>query len=194
MAKLFVGNFPFSVDDEKLKEFFGKVGTVVSAKVMTEGDSGRSRGFGFVEMEGSEDAERAIKELNGTQWDGRQIKVSEDRGKQQKDGNSEQGGGYQKRSYDRNNNDSDRNSAPMGHFRAQPFDISVKRRKKADPFIEDPNLVIDYKDAKLLRRFVSERGKIMPRRMTGLTAYNQRQVARAIKRAQHLALMSPTEG
>ncbi|MCB0358551.1 MAG: 30S ribosomal protein S18 [Bdellovibrionales bacterium] len=82
----------------------------------------------------------------------------------------------------------------MGHFRAQPFDLNFRRRKKLDPFVEDEKLQLDYKDVKLLKRFISERGKILPRRMTGLNAYHQRQVARAVKRAQHLALLSPSEG
>ena len=185
MTKLFVGNFPFSVDDQKLKDFFAKVGTVVSAKVMTEGEGGRSRGFGFVEMSTPEEAQRAISELNGVAWDGRQIKVSEDRGRKSGGG----GGERESRSHDR---DGDSKPSPMGHFRAQPFDSSVRRRKKVDPFEEDTNLAIDYKDVKLLRRFISERGKILPRRMTGLTSYNQRQVAKAIKRAQQIALLSPS--
>lgn len=180
MTKLFVGNFPFSVDDEKLREFFSRAGNVVSAKVMTEGEGGRSRGFGFVEMSSEEDARKAISELNSTQWDGRQIKVSEDRGRQRSDRQEGSSGGQQ--------------SAPMGHFRAQPFEVSSRRRKKVDPFIEDDNLVVDYKDVRLLKRFVSERGKILPRRMTGLNSYNQRQVARAIRRAQQVALLSPSEG
>lgn len=192
MAKIFVGNFPFSVNEEKLREFFGRIGTVVSAKVMTEGEGGRSRGFGFVEFSSAEEASRAIAELNGTLWEGRQIKVSEDRGHRPRrdDGDGERperggysggGGGYGER------------SAPMGYFRAQPLDIGTRRKRKGDPFVEDESLQIDYKDAKLLKRFVSERGKILPRRMTGLTAHNQRQIARAIKRAQHLALLAPVQ-
>jgi ribosomal protein S18 len=193
MAKIFVGNFPFSVNDEKLREFFGRIGTVISGKVMTEGEGGRSRGFGFVEFSTAEEAQRAISELNGTLWEGRQIKVSEDRGQRPRrpdgdgDGHHHGGdrpfGGYGERS-----------SQPMGYFRAQPLDLGTRRKKKADPFLEDPTLQLDYKDARLLKRFVSERGKILPRRMTGLTAHNQRQVARAIKRAQHLAIMSPVQG
>ncbi len=186
MTKLFVGNFPFSVDDQKLKDYFAKVGTVVSAKVMTEGEGGRSRGFGFVEMSTPEEAQRAISELNGVAWDGRQIKVSEDRGRK-----SSSSSDRESRGSDR---DGDSKPSPMGHFRAQPFDSSFRRRKKVDPFEEDENLSIDFKDVKLLRRFISERGKILPRRMTGLTSYNQRQVARAIKRAQQVALLSPSNG
>ncbi|MFN8388930.1 MAG: 30S ribosomal protein S18 [Bdellovibrionota bacterium] len=82
----------------------------------------------------------------------------------------------------------------MGYFKAQPLELGFRRKKKIDPFMEDTSLVIDYKDAKLLSRFVSERGRILPRRMTGLTAHNQRQVTRAIKRAQHIAIMPYTRG
>lgn len=189
MAKVFVGNFPFSVTDDKLREFFARVGNVVSAKVMTEGDGGRSRGFGFVEFSTAEEAAAAISELNGVLWEGRQIKVSEDRGMRRR----EDGPRPDRPAFRRSGGDRDeRQSRDGGYFRAQPLDTGARRKRKLDPFVEDPNLAIDYKDAKLLRRFVSERGKILPRRMTGLTAHNQRQVARAIRRAQHLALISPT--
>ena len=181
MTKVFVGNFSFAVEGEKLKDFFSKVGTVVSAKVMTEGQGGRSRGFGFVEFASDEEARKAIDELNGAVWDGRVIKVSEDRGTrrdQQQQAPSHYEGGEQRQS-----------SSPMGYFRAQPLDLGLKRRRRVDPFIEDPTLQIDYKNAKLLRRFMSERGRILPRRMTGLTAANQRKLTRAIHRAQQLALL-----
>ena len=82
----------------------------------------------------------------------------------------------------------------MGYFRAQPLDLGYRRKRKVDPFIEDKTLVIDYKDSKLLSRFVSERGRILPRRMTGLTAHHQRMITRAIKRAQHIAILPITRG
>lgn len=102
--------------------------------------------------------------------------------------------GYGARSSFRGGSDrnSDRNggaAARGGYFRAQPLELTLRRKKKADPFTEDPSQVIDYKDAKLLARFTSERGKILPRRMTGLDSANQRQIKRALKRAQHLGLM-----
>ena len=180
MTKVFVGNFSFNVDNDKLKEYFGKVGEVLSAKVMTEGQGGRSRGFGFVEYANAEDAKQAIEELNGSVWDGRVIKVSEDRGTR-RDANAQA---------PTSEIEVPRiQSGPMGYFRAQPLDLGVKKRRKQDPFIEDKTLVIDYKNPKLLRRFMSERGRILPRRMTGLTATNQRLVTRAIRRAQQLALL-----
>jgi len=76
-TKLFVGSLPWSVSDDKLKEIFEAHGTVVSAKVITDRDTNRSRGFGFVEMESSSDATNAIKALNETEVDGRNIVVNE---------------------------------------------------------------------------------------------------------------------
>ena len=76
-TKLFVGSLPWSVNDEELKETFEKHGTVVSAKVITDRDTRRSRGFGFVEMESSSDADNAIKALNDSELNGRNIVVNE---------------------------------------------------------------------------------------------------------------------
>ncbi len=76
-TKLFVGSLPWSVSDDKLKELFEAHGTVVSAKVITDRDTNRSRGFGFVEMENPSDATNAIKALNETEVDGRNIVVNE---------------------------------------------------------------------------------------------------------------------
>ncbi len=76
-TKLFVGSLPWSVNDEKLKETFEQHGTVLSAKIITDRDTQRSRGFGFVEMENSTDASKAIKALNDSEIDGRNIVVNE---------------------------------------------------------------------------------------------------------------------
>lgn len=76
-TKLFVGSLPWSVSDEKLKQTFEKHGTVLSAKIITDRETSRSRGFGFVEMESSSDASNAINALNETQMDGRNIVVNE---------------------------------------------------------------------------------------------------------------------
>lgn len=76
-TKLFVGSLPWSVSDEKLKATFEKHGTVLSAKIITDRETSRSRGFGFVEMENSSDASNAIKALNETEIDGRSIVVNE---------------------------------------------------------------------------------------------------------------------
>ena len=76
-TKLFVGSLPWSVTDEELKQTFEKHGNVVSAKVVTDRNSGRSRGFGFVEMESSEDAQKAMSTLNDSEMGGRNIVVNE---------------------------------------------------------------------------------------------------------------------
>lgn len=188
MAKVFVGNFSFSVNDEQLKEYFSQVAPVLSAKVMTEGHGGRSRGFGFVEYASEDNAKKAIEDLNGKVWEGREVKVSEDRSNKQREERARQSGGS---SYSGGGGGfgSQNSNAQMGYFRAQPLDLGIRRTKKKDPFEEDENLFVDYKDPKLLDRYMSERGKILPRRMTGLTSTHQRTVARAIKRAQHIALL-----
>jgi len=72
-----VGSLPWSVNDKTLQETFEAHGTVVSAKIITDRDTGRSRGFGFVEMENPTDAEKAIRSLNNSEMDGRNIVVNE---------------------------------------------------------------------------------------------------------------------
>ena len=67
------------------------------------------------------------------------------------------------------------------------------RRPRVDPFEADKTLKIDYKDVELLKRFLTPEGKIRPRRQTGVNAKNQRKLARAIKRARHLALLPYTD-
>ncbi|MGK0361194.1 MAG: small subunit ribosomal protein S18 [Bradymonadia bacterium] len=64
-----------------------------------------------------------------------------------------------------------------------------RRRRKVDRFLADKSLVIDYKDPSALKYFITERGKIVPRRVSGLTAKNQRKITQAIKRARMVALM-----
>jgi RNA recognition motif-containing protein len=76
-TKLFVGSLPWSVNDKSLEEAFQKHGTVVSAKVIKDRATGRSRGFGFVEMETSDQAQSAIKALNNSELGGRNIVVNE---------------------------------------------------------------------------------------------------------------------
>ena len=75
--KLFVGNLAFSTTSEDLEALFSKSGTCESATVVTDRESGRSRGFGFVEMSSTIEAEEAIAKLNGRDVGGRQINVSE---------------------------------------------------------------------------------------------------------------------
>lgn len=74
--KLFVGSLPWVVDDAKLTEIFAQAGNVVSAQVVKDRETGRSRGFGFVEMSTDEEAQNAIKNLNGADIDGRKIVVN----------------------------------------------------------------------------------------------------------------------
>lgn len=80
-VKLFVGNLPYSLNSDTLKQVFEKVGEVADANVVTDRETGRSRGFGFVEMKTEEDAKKAISELNETEVEGRKIYVSEAREK-----------------------------------------------------------------------------------------------------------------
>lgn len=75
--RLFVGNLPFSTTSEDLERLFAEVGTCESAKVVTDRDSGRSRGFGFVEMASDAEAKAAAEQLNGRDLGGRQINVDE---------------------------------------------------------------------------------------------------------------------
>jgi len=84
--KLFIGNLPFATTAENLKELFGQHGTVVSANVIVDRVSGRSKGFGFVEMGAVGEAQAAIDALNGTEIDGRKVAVSEAKGEQRKPG------------------------------------------------------------------------------------------------------------
>ena len=72
----------------------------------------------------------------------------------------------------------------MADFKKKGFS-----RRKVDPFLLDKTLVIDYKRPDILRRFITDRGKIVPRRISGVTAKNQRKLSLAIKRARHIALV-----
>ena len=74
--KLFVGNLPFQVRDMELEELFGEYGEVSSAKVIVDRRTGRSKGFGFVEMKAEESANKAVEALNGYEFKGRPINVS----------------------------------------------------------------------------------------------------------------------
>lgn len=76
-TKLFVGSLPWSVNDDKLKQTFEKHGSVLTARVMTERPSGKSRGFGFVEMENTTEAYEAVKALNEFKIEGKTIIVNE---------------------------------------------------------------------------------------------------------------------
>ena len=77
MKKIYVGNLPFSTAEEDLKQMFAEYGSVDSVAIIRDRDTGKSRGFGFVEMESDDGAERAISELNGRDMDGRPLTVNE---------------------------------------------------------------------------------------------------------------------
>jgi len=75
--KLFVGNLSFKTTNDELRELFGRIGSCESASVVTDRATGRSRGFGFVEMASEEEAARALAELNGQDFEGRRLTVAE---------------------------------------------------------------------------------------------------------------------
>lgn len=75
--KLYVGNLPYQVRDEDLKTAFGEHGTVESATVITDRETGRSKGFGFVEMSSDEEAQKCIEAFDGSDFQGRNLKVNE---------------------------------------------------------------------------------------------------------------------
>jgi RNA recognition motif-containing protein len=91
--KLYVGGLPYSVTDDKLQEIFSPHGTVESARVITDRMTGRSRGFGFVEMSSQSEAEEATKNLNGTDLEGRSLTVNEAKPQQSRSGAGGGGGG-----------------------------------------------------------------------------------------------------
>jgi RNA recognition motif-containing protein len=92
-SKLFVGGLPFSVNDDELQEIFAAVGTVVSAKVIVDRETSRSKGFGFVEMESDELAKAAIDKLNNSEVGGRTITVNEARPQEPRENRGGYGGG-----------------------------------------------------------------------------------------------------
>jgi RNA recognition motif-containing protein len=92
-VKLYVGNLPFSATEQDLEDLFGQAGRVFSASIITDRETGRSRGFGFVEMETQEAADAAISQFNGYQFDGRAVVVNEARPKESRGGFGGGGGG-----------------------------------------------------------------------------------------------------
>ena len=89
--KLYVGNLSFSTSEQGLTELFSEIGPVSSANIIEDRETGRSRGFGFVEMTNQQDGENAIAQLNGKEVDGRQLKVNEAKPQNDRGGS---GGGY----------------------------------------------------------------------------------------------------
>jgi RNA recognition motif-containing protein len=95
MAKrLYVGNLAYSVSSEELQEIFEQYGPVKSAHVLMDRETGRSRGFGFVEMENDADADSAIEQLDGNDHQGRRLNVNEARPRTPGAGGPRAGGGY----------------------------------------------------------------------------------------------------
>mgnify|MGYP003348696153 CR=1 FL=1 len=91
--KLYVGNLAYSVRDESLQEAFGQFGSVTSAKVMMDRETGRSKGFGFVEMGSDAEAQAAINGMNGAAQEGRAVVVNEARPREERPGGFGGGGG-----------------------------------------------------------------------------------------------------
>jgi len=92
-TKLYVGNLSFGVTSDDLHEHFAQAGAVESAKVVEDRDTGRSRGFGFVEMSSAEEAQAAIEQFNGQDLDGRNLVVNEARPREEGGGGGSRGGG-----------------------------------------------------------------------------------------------------
>ncbi len=90
--KLYVGNLPHSATEQTLRETFSQCGTVDSVTMITDRDTGRSKGFGFVEMSSDSEAQKAIQELNGSTLEDRQIKVNEAKPKAPRGGGGYGGG------------------------------------------------------------------------------------------------------
>jgi len=92
--KLYVGNLSFNSSEQDLEEVFAEIGTVESVNIIVDRDTGRSRGFGFVEMSSSEEAQNAISQLDGSEVDGRNLKVNEAKPRENRGGGGGGRGGY----------------------------------------------------------------------------------------------------
>lgn len=90
---IYVGGLPYSVEEDQLQSLFATYGTVESARVITDKYTGQSRGFGFVEMSSQDEAQQAIKSLNGTQLEGRTLTVNEARPQEKRSGGGNRNGG-----------------------------------------------------------------------------------------------------
>jgi RNA recognition motif-containing protein len=93
MKNLFVGNLPFGTTEDALREHFAAFGEIQQVRIMTDRDTGKSRGFAFVEMAQDEDAEKAIAALNGKDFGGRALTINEARPKPERSGGFRPGGG-----------------------------------------------------------------------------------------------------
>jgi RNA recognition motif-containing protein len=97
-SKLYVGNLPYNTTEDDLRNLFGQAGTVKSASVIKDRETGRSKGFGFVEMGTEAEAQQAISQFNGQLFNGRPLKVNAARPPEPRSG----GGGYNRSGGDRN--------------------------------------------------------------------------------------------
>jgi RNA recognition motif-containing protein len=91
-TKLYVGNISFNTSNQDLEDMFGKVGTVLSSNIIEDRETGRSRGFAFVEMSSNEEAQNAIASLNGTEVNGRELLVNEAKPRENRTGGGGGGG------------------------------------------------------------------------------------------------------
>lgn len=91
--KLYVGNLSFQTSSEELKQLFSQAGTVESATVVEDRETGRSRGFGFVEMSSKQEGQKAIEQFNGKEFNGRTLTVNEARQREERSGGGGGGGG-----------------------------------------------------------------------------------------------------
>jgi len=113
-TKLFVGSLPYSVNDQQLQDIFAAAGSVVSAKVIMDRETNRSKGFGFVEMGSEDESKKAIEMFNNKEVEGRTITVNEARPQEDRPRNggsfrqggynNNRGGGYDRNKRDNNNN------------------------------------------------------------------------------------------
>lgn len=92
--KLYVGNLSFNTSTQELEQIFGEIGTVESTNIIEDRDTGRSRGFGFVEMSSKEEGQNAIEQLNGKEVDGRELTVNEAKPRENRSGGGGGRGGY----------------------------------------------------------------------------------------------------
>jgi len=120
---IYVGNVAHASTEEGLKNLFEQFGTVVSARVIKDKMTGRSRGFAFVEMSTDDEAKAAIEGLNGTQFDGRTLRVSEAQQREERrpgggmgGGNNRSRGGYNRGGFDRGGYDRGGNGGGRGRF------------------------------------------------------------------------------
>jgi RNA recognition motif-containing protein len=100
LMNIYVGNLPFSTTEEELQDLFSQFGDIRRAQVITDRETGRSRGFGFVEMDDDDEAQAAITALNAQKYGGRPLTVNEARPKNERSGGGG-GGGYRGGGYQR---------------------------------------------------------------------------------------------